>query len=142
MNRVVIRSLSCVLLFVLSSQASAQLDISKAFSKKNSKSAVVDFKGKTPSWALFDFESRDGVLTFDGPNSAIKKLQTNTQKALTGTKEAISRPFQELKNVQLWPRREANEGFLTVPNWMRGNPGNEVSQPTTLADWLAQPRPE
>ena len=116
-------------------------------SNKQKKGPILDFSKNTKSsFSLLDWNGSDSSLTFDNPGNAIQRLNANTQRAFNQTTQAIAKPFQDLKRVRIWPasqnRRSSNESFQILPNWLRPSGNQQAEQPATIADFLAQPRPE
>ncbi len=136
--------LAGITLWGLSGNADGQFGFA-GFGKKKNTTPILNPKAAQPAHSMFDFSSgRDGLLTFDGPITVVRRINENTQEALTGARDAIAKPFTGLKQVKLWPARDPNSdgSFNIIPDWMKPNSQPEVQQPTTLADWLSQPRPQ
>jgi hypothetical protein len=145
-NTITRTTIACgIALLCVASQAEAQLDLSNFGKDKKANQAVLSPAGSAPSiWdTLNPFGGKTSVLTFDKPASAVQQINATTQRALAQTGDAIAKPFRDLQNVKLWPSNsqgDQDRSFSLVPDWLKPQP--EPQQPTTIADWLAQPRPE
>ena len=134
-----------ILLLLSTNHALAQLDLSDFGKGKKANNAVLTPIGAQPSiWDnLNPFSGRNSVLTFEKPATAVQQFNESTHRALAQTREAIAKPFREVQSIKLWPNNSpaANDrSFSLVPDWLKTQ--RQPQQPTTIADWLAQPRPE
>lgn len=136
---------ACIVLSGMMSQDAAGQFGFAAFGKEKKQPPVLDPKGSPPRHSLLDFGGTSSVLTFDGPVTAVKKLNSNTQHALSEARAAIAKPFVELKNdMRQWTARNPNSGssFQIIPDWMKPGAAPPPQQPATLGDWLSQDRPQ
>ncbi len=137
-----------MMLLGISHDAAGQFGFAAFGKAKKNRTPVLDPKGPPPpKGSLFDFGGPDSLLTFDGPISAVKRFNENTQHALAEARGAMAKPFTELKDARLWPARDPNSGnsggsFQIIPDWMKLGSQAQPRQPATLGDWLSQERPQ